>query len=191
MYNSNERIVALIDFLGFKSFNQEQDIATKEKFIAFLKDIKKWDGNTVVIQQGNNNYCLTRSFFSDSLVLSWSVDSDDPFSKCIFIPMMLEVAKIAIRALYFGLLVRGAITFGECYHEDGIFFGKALDEAYYLESEIANYPRIIISNELLQRNLIMTTQSQNPCEKMLLKDFDHINYLNYLCVFTFRQAFWP
>jgi len=104
-----------------------------------------------------------------------------------------QVAQIAIRALSFGLLIRGAITVGEFYHENQIFLGKAFDEAHDLESKLAIYPRIIISNRIFNENLILEPVDQNLPDsyKIWLTDSDHINYLNYFHMSPFLQAFQP
>jgi len=59
------------------------------------------------------------------------------------------------------MLVRGAITVGEFYHKNGIFLGKAFDKACFLESEIAIYPRIVISEDIFERRLILTPLVEN------------------------------
>jgi hypothetical protein len=45
--------------------------------------------------------------------------------------------------------VRGAVTIGAgAVLEDGSFYGPALAEAHHLESEVADYPRIVVSDDV-------------------------------------------
>ena len=48
-----------------------------------------------------------------------------------------------------GLLSRGAIVKEKLYHRGNVLIGPALVEAYTMESSLAVYPRILISNNLL------------------------------------------
>ncbi len=198
MNNFDDHIVVFIDLLGFKNFNKEQNIETRKKLIAALREIKNLDSNAAVQKNNNIKYCrLESNFSSDSLMLAWPLkhqELPDHFSQHIISGSIIyQVAQIAIRALSFGLLIRGAITVGEFYHEDGIFCGQAFDEAHYLESTVAFYPRIIISDRIFNKNLISGPLDQNSpnCYKIWLTDLDHINYLNYLSASAFLQAFWP
>lgn len=52
--------------------------------------------------------------------------------------------------LEYGYLARGAVVKGPLYHDDQMVFGSALVEAYRLESQIALYPRIMISKPVAQ-----------------------------------------
>lgn len=52
--------------------------------------------------------------------------------------------------LEYGYLARGAVVKGPLYHDDRMVFGAALVEAYRLESQIALYPRIMISKLVAQ-----------------------------------------
>ena len=53
MNNFDDHIVVFIDLLGFKNFNKEQNIETRKKLIAALREIKNLDSNAAV--QKNNN----------------------------------------------------------------------------------------------------------------------------------------
>jgi hypothetical protein len=59
--------------------------------------------------------------------------------------------------------VRGAITVGAgCVLPDGSFYGPALAEAHSLESEVANYPRVVMSPTVLAFLADGETYSADP-----------------------------
>lgn len=73
------------------------------------------------------------------------------------------------------ILVRGAATIGLFYSNDRFVYGPALIEAYKLETEASIYPRILISDNLLeyleaQRNGDMSFD--DLYQGLLLKDMD-------------------
>lgn len=49
-----------------------------------------------------------------------------------------------------GVLVRGGISHGEVHHDGGVVFSPAFVRAYDLESQFANFPRIVLGPELFQ-----------------------------------------
>lgn len=83
------------------------------------------------------------TYFSDSLVLS------APHDDAIASQMILDlIAKLSIRLwMDHQLLLRGGLTLGRLIHmENGPLFGPAMNRAYYIESKIARFPRVVIDN---------------------------------------------
>ncbi|KTC78705.1 hypothetical protein [Legionella cincinnatiensis] len=79
--------------------------------------------------------------FSDSLVLSMPL----AFEHRIY----SKLPSIIIGFLEKGFLLRGGISVGKLYHIDNIIFGPALVEAHKLESNEAKFPRILISDKVI------------------------------------------
>ena len=82
------------------------------------------------------------------------------------------------------ILVRGAATIGLFYSNDQFVYGPALIEAYKLETEESIYPRILISDNLLeyleaQRNGDMSFD--DLYQGLLLKDKDGRYCIDGLC----------
>jgi hypothetical protein len=96
-----------------------------------------------------NHFNITH--FSDSIVISTAIDKNG-LSWCCLLD---HLARFQIRLFHkFNLLVRGGVTYGQIAHDDkGILFGPALNRAYYLESKLAVYPRIII-DKIIYNQLI-------------------------------------
>jgi hypothetical protein len=100
-----KHIVAFIDFLGSKDFSEKENIENRFECIGFLREIKNLDSDVII--QGRNNFKEFRvasSFYSDSLVLSWSlgqpglpVDAhiiDNSILPCILSIITKKVIKI-------------------------------------------------------------------------------------------------
>ncbi len=81
--------------------------------------------------------------------------------------------------------VRGAITVGAGgVLEDDSFYGPALAEAYQLENEVAQYPRVVVSNTVHQFVFDKRIYSDDPevdkamqsladqCQSLICKDAD-------------------
>lgn len=98
--------------------------------------------------------------------------------------------KVLYEFLKNGFIARGAITYGEMFYDTGknIWFGPAMNRAYFLESKKANVPRVIIDpeyaeelyefNEKKYRRDLM--QKRMNGEILLRDDTDGAIYLNYL-----------
>lgn len=90
-----------------------------------------------------NDWPIDITQFSDSFVIS--CPSDNPSALTLF----LGSIEYLIQAFFEKeILLRGGISRGKVIHnsKQSILFGTAMNKAYFLESQIANYPRIIISS---------------------------------------------
>lgn len=163
-----ERLCVFIDILGwkeatntlsagdlFKIFQPFVEVSKEHQFHkGFIEDAKNnqkeimgnWiktliKGRKALIPTHYNQVQLT--IFSDTLVLSkpasWTgrIYNNLPF----IIRGFLEQ----------GFIIRGGISLGRLYHKDNIIFGPALIEAYEIEHAQAIFPRIIISNEVIEK----------------------------------------
>ena len=93
--------------------------------------------------------------FSDHIVISYPLKRSCKAigdTKSTLITIVLQVnhftAQVAEDALRIGLLVRGGATIGKLYHTPRAIFGKALNDAYYIESKVSNFPRVVLSPEI-------------------------------------------
>ena len=160
------RIVAFIDILGFKSLieSSEKDIATLAtimKALEFLKGkekSKEWNLDLIEIEE-SAQLKFTETFdisqkmncicFSDSIVVSIIANSNEEINKA-FSTLVTNIALMGSILAETGVWIRGAISYGKLIHrKDGTIFGQALIDAYNLETQNAIYPRIIISDKLL------------------------------------------
>lgn len=73
--------------------------------------------------------------------------------------------------------MHGGLTFGKVFHEDGIVFGPALNEAYDLESKKANFPRILASSKLVN---LFDSEKNGGTYNCFTQAGDGKYYLDYL-----------
>ena len=181
-----ERIVAFVDILGFKneierktinpSSNDENESET-ERIYDFISLLNK----DFVKRNTSDDSTYRVSQFSDSLVISYSVSE-----KASVFWILMSLLFLHLDAIYHGLLIRGAVTFGKLIHDEEHLFDPAMDEAYKMESEIANYPRIIVNPELIEIAANNPNSSNSPeherkyIEGLLEKDFDGLLFIDYL-----------
>lgn len=159
------RITAFIDILGFKEIIKQSEtdktkIEILNSTLLYLKTWeipKQWNLNFVEIEESvqkkgvekfnieNKTHTTT---FSDSIVVSVKVENDNINE--MLSTLVANLSLIGAELIQKGILFRGAITIGNLVHNDnGTVFGSALIEAYELESKCAKYPRIILSNKLI------------------------------------------
>lgn len=89
---------------------------------------------------------VTITYFSDSLVIS--APDDDVVAAQLVIDLVIKI-KIKMWSDH-SLLIRGGITHGDLTHiGGGPLFGPAMNRAYYLESKVAKFPRVLIDDSCL------------------------------------------
>ena len=159
--NYTEKIVAFIDILGFKNIVSSSLLQFPEvhKCLNYaLKEMKH-----IEKQEKNTKSDLEVSMFSDSIVLS--AEKENLFS------LVWTVGWLQAKLLCVGILMRGGISFGLLHHRDGILYGEGFLSAINLEKKAAIYPRIVISERLMEK--YKSLQS-----KWIEKDFDGFSFVN-------------
>lgn len=132
--------VAFIDILGFSAMvKSDCESVEAPRYLELLYSAHV-RANTLFAQDLD----ATLIQFSDSIVLS------RPFDMSKLKGFLETIAKWQRMLLLDGLLCRGGITFGKHFSKEKFLFSKAMIDAYHLESLKARYPRIIISEDLLQ-----------------------------------------
>tara|TARA_R110000803_G_scaffold33704_1_gene73739 strand:+ start:56 stop:919 length:864 start_codon:yes stop_codon:yes gene_type:complete len=121
------------------------------------------------------------TYFSDSIVASCKPE---------YIESLITIVSNIVNALLeVPCLCRGGIAIDDAYHDRGDIVGIAMIRAYKIESEIANYPRVVLENSVA--NIILEigkefetklgnyprfegkvrTSATNPKDK-IMRDFD-------------------
>lgn len=160
----DKRLVTFIDILGFKEIvkQSEKDISKIELIYSILDYLKNWEvprtWNLSLIEieedaqkRGVEKFDIRNktniTAFSDSIVVSVIVEEN---VNEMISTLISNLAYIGAILLEKGILFRGGMTIGNLIHnEDGIVFGQGLVDAYKLESNNAKYPRIILSDKLI------------------------------------------
>ena len=144
-----KRIVAFVDVLGFKTMieDSETDTALRHKIKRAMEIIRKsasesW-GERVV------------STFSDSAVISYKLSQSSLFY------LLIDIIHLQINLGALGIMIRGGIAIGDCYHDGNVIFGPAMNEAYRLEKIEAMWPRVVILSDTLKKGIVETVD-RNP-----------------------------
>lgn len=160
------RLIAFIDILGFKEIvrSSEKDSSKIEFLYSVLNYLKSWEipenWNLQLVEieedaqkRGVENFDIrdktNTTAFSDSIVVSVKVENNVNEMASTLIVNLAYIGAILFEK---GILFRGGITIGKLIHnEKGTVFGQGLIEAYQLETNSAKFPRIILSNKLIQK----------------------------------------
>lgn len=192
----HERFTLFFDFLGSSTATNWP----KERLYPFLdlliaiaaqmQSAQDIDGSPQ--QDGSYRISITPEVtaFSDNVVVSYPSLADDT-SDLGEIPNHLRIEPLwakfmcqdAIRilsgvaemGLRIGVLIRGGFSFGQLYHENGVVFGEAMVDAHQLENKHAVYPRVLVSNCIIER----LTGIPDADRTFLLQDADGRWHLNY------------
>ncbi|MBN7817782.1 hypothetical protein [Algoriphagus pacificus] len=143
-----KRIVCFLDVLGFASllneFEEDADLDSEtlspenlisEKANEFIVAFKS------VVDLIPKNYCRYY-LFSDNICISADIEEDRNIANEI----LFVVSNLFQRMASLGYFLRGGIDYGWMLDEEDIAVGKPLANAYYLESRVAMYPRVVISD---------------------------------------------
>ncbi|WP_079491613.1 hypothetical protein [Maledivibacter halophilus] len=146
-------------------YKSESNIDLKRVIKTSLKYFKKWESPTrwglknTEIEESAQKKHLDRfditektrcTCFSDSIVIS--VEVDDGNINEVFSTLVANIADMGEYILTNGVLIRGGVTVGNLYHDLGnVVFGSGLIEVYQIESSLAKYPRIVLSDKLIEK----------------------------------------
>lgn len=117
--------------------------------------------------------------FSDSVVVSYLMGE-----RSAVFDMLYDISFLQIELIQRGVLVRGAITIGQLFHDDNTIFGPALVEAAELE-KLALYPRVILHQEVIdkgKRNHALHHASDDEekyIRAFLAQDLDGMYFIDY------------
>jgi len=190
-----ERYCLFLDILGFQSHIDESvdPKAEKGKGMTFsrlkcaLDAISEGVHYRESIEESGIQKASSRRVtqFSDSVVISYLKDEMGGHGVGSII---LDVHRLQLNLIGWGVLLRGAITSGLLYHDEKLVFGPALNEVVALE-KLANYPRVILDGQLLDEAGLKRFSNQEigqdysrSISSMAIEDFDGLFYIDYLNV---------
>jgi hypothetical protein len=172
-----KRVVLFLDFLGFREVikateNDPKKVADVIEAIDTLRSI----GNQ---QEFFKSQRMTQ--FSDCVVVSYRCDE-----RSAAFDLVSEIGFALVRLVELGFLVRGGVAVGDLIHTEHYLFGPAMIEAYELESKCAIYPRVLVSNRLLDVAISAPAEHHHGHEERkyvagyLCKDTDGCHYIDYV-----------
>lgn len=160
-------IVAFIDILGFKDIVKKSErnprqLQTIYQALGFLKKRElpeKWNLQLVEIEEDfqkrdvydfDISNRIQSSAFSDSIVVSVIIN-DNNVNESLS-TLIANLSFVGSKLIMDGIVIRGGLTIGKIIHtENGIIFGQGLIDAYKLEIRAAKFPRIILSDKLINK----------------------------------------
>lgn len=164
-FNFELNFVAFLDLLGF-SYMVKHDCESANS-IDFLKKLFNSYKITKDLKVTNPSFDLMQ--FSDSIVFSM------PYLKENFLIFIKIISSFQYDLFKQGLTCRGGVAYGKHFSKDGFVFSNGLIEAYKLEMEHAKYPRILVSNDLLDLIYIESEFHEIP----LLREDDDEVFIDY------------
>lgn len=163
----NYHYVAFIDILGFSSMVQSDCDGPQSEILFLPKLLEAYDRATNEAQQ---NASMTVKQFSDAVVLA-QLYSPDAFSQFIN-----QVIAFQLSLLIDGVLCRGGVSYGKHYEKANFVFSDALIKAYRIESARANYPRIVVDDDLMD----LLTPTGVVRSASIVREADGSRFLDYL-----------
>ena len=183
-----DHCVVFVDFLGFSNIVASSDdkMADLLKILKALQSSRSDFGIThhpIDEKLGSIEVKAALSAFSDHVVISYPLErmyvhkglNEQTIPYIVMDHARSLISDIAAAAFTLGLLVRGGMTIGKLYHREGVVFGQGLIDAYRLESEVAVYPRVVLSTSM-SGSAAWRTEDR----RMVNRDFDGVCYLDYL-----------
>lgn len=159
MQEANEyeaRIVAYADILGWSEVTKKsaKDVSQRPRLLKAVTSIAGHANSfslknkeTIKKTIGVSQHFIERydsiefSYFSDNFVVSVPIAHGE---------ILFKILAFAYDTLlHERFLVRGGVTIGDVYHNQGIIFGPALLEAVAIEQNEALYPRFLCSQKLI------------------------------------------
>jgi|GEM_PF-852878 len=138
-FTYKEYYLCFIDILGFSDHIVS---LTKTKNDKGVKDTLRLIRELQNMQAEMEDKGLWFNSFSDSIIITTSADTVDNLDKLIWLTRDILARLILNRFLF-----RGAIVRDKLYRHNNAILGKAMIDAYLLESRIARHPRIILSQD--------------------------------------------
>lgn len=168
-------VVSYIDLLGVKDVLQSDDGASLNRMNLLYNRLLCY------IDPANKDFFkldnVKIKIFSDNIIIASEIKGDftAAFKKVFRITKILQGDAL----LQNGWLLRGGISVGKLYIDDVFTMGKGIIAAYNLESQIANYPRVIIDKSIIASLNLDDFKMPYGIEE-IYTDFDGEKYINYL-----------
>lgn len=160
--------IAFLDILGFSNM-VKSDFESPSQNKTFCNKLFKIYNYTSSLHESSMGLNIIQ--FSDSIVLSV------PFSEETFSQFLSVIAKYQYDLFCEGIICRGGIAYGKHFFKEGFLFSNGLIEAYRIESEIAKYPRIVVSTDLIE---LIYKNGDIDKDIPLLKENDGLFFVDFL-----------
>jgi hypothetical protein len=161
-----DSVVSYCDVVRFSEWvaQAEQSPAVLEALVSTLQDVHEWMRGL----SESSPLSLNTSMVSDSFILSRPGPFKSSFDAVAEATMVLQCNMIER-----GAFIRGAVSTGRLYHNDGIAVGIPLVEAVALEEHDAAWPRVVLHPSVV-RGLYSHSDRKSAT---LINLFDPVRYV--------------
>jgi hypothetical protein len=169
---------AYLDILGFSEKVVSNDIKYFNKYLSVLEKELKY------VDKRHELSAFELKIFTDNFVFGhpWY----DEYGEVELANIFDVLAHIQFNFLLSDIFIRGAVSMSELYMDENIVLGPAIIDAYKLETEKAVYPRIILSNEVIEvvkgHTRYYSEPKDSPQNREYLIDIDGHYFINYLYI---------
>lgn len=175
-------IIAFLDMLGIKKEVKSENSNIIQKMNAVYEVIQKTIKNFNDKTKNKAYSKIKTKIFSDNIAFVLETKDSYPdrmLNLQILVAVLIQIQKVIL--INFEILIRGAICFGELYFDETFLCGKALVNAYNLESNIAIYPRILLDKSLAKEYISFENENPDYLDLFnLCQDSDGSFFLNFL-----------
>jgi hypothetical protein len=173
---------AYLDVLGFRQKIKDNDFIFLKNYLSTLdSELQDIDKNPRM-----NEFEL--KIFTDNLVFGYPWN--DVYGEGELGTIFDILAHIQVSFALSDVFFRGAIALSNLYMDENVVFGPSLVEAYNLETEMAIYPRIILSKNVItvikKHTNYYADPKKSPQYTEYLKDIDGLYFVNYLQIIIDR-----
>jgi hypothetical protein len=147
-------LVTFLDILGFREAVKKRACAD---VLRILKQVERFTDARKPTKEDDPEdleFDAKVIAFSDSIVRVRPLDTKHRYG-----PLwheLISLVHVQGELIQFGVVLRGGISLGDTYIEDGRVFGPGMISAYETESLWAKYPRVVVSPQVL------TAHAQDP-----------------------------
>lgn len=138
------RVVFFFDILGFRQLI-ETNVIEKGIDCTTVHDVFELI-NKFYQDELDEKYSESKqiTFFSDSVIISFAENEPDQVFHTIS-----DIQILLVNLVLKGIVMRGAISYGQLFHSEKYLFGPAFVEAYLTETKKAKFPRIICDESII------------------------------------------
>jgi len=177
----NKRMVAFLDILGFerivdKSRNDTEIVRKLANMLMSSKHIALsiLKSKLTVLKVDPTQY-VYRAFSDTSVITGPYISHDD----LVFLSTWIMYYQYHLWKEEKSFL-RGAIVYGDIYHDEDIIFGPAIIDAYHLERDAgkAIWPRVLIDESILDK--VTELELKGDLFEIFRRDNNNMVYCDYL-----------
>ena len=180
-YQLKEYVVAFVDILG-SSKKIQTDCEGSLNIIHTV-----YDNALITCEQLYDNEIISPlkpivKIYSDNIVIAVPTDKNGTYGA--FYSVVVFCGLIQREFLKHKYLIRGGIAVGDFFVDQTMIWGNAHLNAYYIESNVAIYPRIVIHPDTVVKLELAVNQSR---QKWIKQDTDGLFFIDYMNKLAFAN----